>query len=206
VVSEQPRPGDKVRVTYEGVVTESGIAAFRLDLGNGAGYTHAISANDPHVEVVERADDPGRDLVGTIRGDRYVRLTVNHGCDWWDLQGEDRWISVKDVTGRVTGAVPGTPAAVKNSACDDYDPKGELGGVVYTVCLNCGFGEAAHGKPGAPPRMTERRTGQPEPVSREELASFCGELLDQSADEWAFAAALDDRYTITHKPGADGAE
>ena len=30
-------------------------------------------------------------------------------------------------------------------ACGRYEPRGELGGVVYTLCLNCGLGIAAHG-------------------------------------------------------------
>lgn len=52
-MSERPGIGDKVRVTYEGVVERSNGAEFTLGLGSGATYTHMFGSDD-NVEVVER--------------------------------------------------------------------------------------------------------------------------------------------------------
>lgn len=57
-----PKPGDKVRVTYEGVVSPVDGQAFRTDKGFERSLTDAVS-----VEVIEPADDPSKDPIGTVR-------------------------------------------------------------------------------------------------------------------------------------------
>jgi hypothetical protein len=124
-MSETPKVGDKIRVTFEGAYEETlGLAAVRRSDG------FKIYPGDwGKVEVIERADDPSRDPIGTVRrrpagtsaGTSYVktayptfpwvRLDSGHAGDngGWRLGGN----SDGDVIGwPIIGAVPGTPAAV----------------------------------------------------------------------------------------------
>lgn len=101
----QPQPGDKVRVTYETVVRNDGSYIGRSML-------NTPEALNDTVEVLERADDPSRDEVGTVAeldGDIWVKRAEN---SWWPIAQEFRHRSNNKMHGRVvTGAVPGTPAA-----------------------------------------------------------------------------------------------
>ena len=72
-----PQPGDKVRVTTvrEGVVKETGDLYFTMDMGEHLSHTYDRRDSRSTVEILERADDPSRDPIGTIRGDRFIKLT-----------------------------------------------------------------------------------------------------------------------------------
>ncbi len=66
---ETPQPRDRVRWqrtrAIEGVVEE--ITADGIVVRDGDGYKHLCQVDDVTVEVLERADDPSKDLPGAIR-------------------------------------------------------------------------------------------------------------------------------------------
>lgn len=104
--------GDKVRFSYEGVVTALGEREFTL--GNGLKFEYTAAPGYPQtIEILERADDPSRDLVGTVRANQFVKLSDHIGRNWWDLC-VGCWTSGGDDLADcpVTGAVPGSPASV----------------------------------------------------------------------------------------------
>lgn len=117
-VGPEPRKGDKVRLVIEGEVGST-YASAALGFKNGPvipGYV----VQSAKVEILERADDPSKDPVGTVR--RSVSLTYTKsehaGCNgnlpWVRLTGDGnvRTYSDGEVVGLpVIGAVPGTPAA-----------------------------------------------------------------------------------------------
>jgi hypothetical protein len=115
-MSEQPiRKGDKIRITTH-VVREAPVESLDdacVTVIEEDGCRHSYGWNGDHTfEILERADDPSRDLVGTVA--EFEDLV-------WVKTGERVWVEVGDpdhfradaaITGRtVTGAVPGTPAA-----------------------------------------------------------------------------------------------
>lgn len=191
--SEQPRPGDKVRVTS--IVSPNGSYA-------GLGAVSEPNMYSATVEILERADNPADDPVGTVATLKNVVWVKRSDFEWTPVQNGWKGIFVNaQMRGReVTGAVPGTPAAAaqrendvlvsrfralrepaearrddQGAACGKYDPKGELGGVIYTTCLNCGFGAAAHGKPG--PLVVQYGDREPRTVCP------CGHDCVYNADE-----------------------
>jgi hypothetical protein len=113
-VSEQPRPGDRVRITYE--------AEYRSDWEAVGKDGTVIYPADAVVEVVEPADDPSKDPEGTYRrsdsGVVVARLDEQDesGVEWVVVfrcgATDRRMYDHREVTGwPVIGAVPGTPAA-----------------------------------------------------------------------------------------------
>jgi hypothetical protein len=111
-VQPTPRKGDKVKLTPKrreivGEAIEITDQCIRLASGPDV---YVFEYFD--VEILERADDPSRDPVGTVA--EFEDLV-------WVKTGEWVWVEVGDpdhfrvdaaITGRtVTGAVPGTPAA-----------------------------------------------------------------------------------------------
>jgi hypothetical protein len=128
---ETPRKGDKVRVTYDAVVVDPDNGLVTLEVAEGW-FDAPPSAS---FEVLERADDPSRDEIGTTAttGNRpWVKVDINRWVNpSYELSDRsDGWMTGR----RVTGAVPGTPAAEaqrdraeSGEACDNYDPKGTKG-------------------------------------------------------------------------------
>ena len=115
----RPQPGDKVRVTYEGIACEAKDGWIKLDTGS----VHA-GLDSCTVEILERADDPSRDGIGTVAtldgvGVPFVKVRSNR----WEGVGGGLSRHNDDMRGRkVTGAVPGTPAAqARDDAIDDFD-------------------------------------------------------------------------------------
>jgi hypothetical protein len=112
-VSELPRPGDRVRITYEAEYRNGWEA-----VGKDGTVTYPA---DAVVEVVEPADDPSKSLVGEVR--KYhdgtpVALTADDG-DWpWSGFGQTfTGRGHKEMEGcPVIGAVPGTPAAEQDGS------------------------------------------------------------------------------------------
>lgn len=114
------RPGDRVRVTprwYETTVDETGYYSGKNTVSEG----HAT------VELIERADDPRKDPVGTVRrspGGTVVVRNADFDSASWEVfvDGDDnpelyKYLSHDDVTGwKIVGAVPLTPAAEKQAA------------------------------------------------------------------------------------------
>lgn len=114
----KPRPGDKVRATLptvDGVLVAADGQGVQLRLDDGS--IHHLPGADIH--VLERADDPSKDLPGAIRrdpnhGTRVIRLEPKdpefdkrYGFSItgtpWDCDEVDGW--------PVVDVVPGTPAA-----------------------------------------------------------------------------------------------
>lgn len=58
----KPEPGDKVRVIYEGVYTRYGTVLHPSRLALGFDIPSGST-----VEVIEPADDPSKDPIGTVR-------------------------------------------------------------------------------------------------------------------------------------------
>jgi hypothetical protein len=107
-----PKPGDKVRVTYEAVWDQDrGTHYWLRDLTDG---TTASVPNTATVEVIRPADDPSKDPVGTVRtwhDGPYVRSDLDPRYPWIPLH-RDGGNHHRDMIGReIIGAVPGTPAA-----------------------------------------------------------------------------------------------
>jgi hypothetical protein len=114
-MSEQPiRKGDKVKLTAKPRVivgeleelTSDGFLRLDGDVG------HIRDPRNWDVEILERADDPGRDPVGTV-AEFDDLVWVKTGERVWTVVGDPDHFRVDTaITGRtVTGAVPGTPAA-----------------------------------------------------------------------------------------------
>lgn len=100
-------PKDRVRVTFE---SDYGDVALAM-------WHNRPLMQFATVEVLERADDPFKDPVGTVResdGRPYAKKAADH----WVLIGEDRDYGdrcydrqMANVHAQVIGSVPGTPAA-----------------------------------------------------------------------------------------------
>lgn len=75
-------PGDRVRVTFEGIYEESGVfndGDHRIrDLGDAFGKTSRIPPYGT-VELIERADDPRKDPVGTVRKSPGGTVVIQNG-------------------------------------------------------------------------------------------------------------------------------
>lgn len=117
-MSDTPKVGDEIELRYRGRVhrlRSDGYVQFR---NNGPWYgTSKRLEPVASVEILERADDPAKDPVGTVRentggfGGVYVKTAVQHG--------EVPWIHVErgfrtghpETVGKIVGTVPGTPAA-----------------------------------------------------------------------------------------------
>lgn len=117
-MSEQPRPGDRVRVTFEGRWT-----GHSDEIEQDNGRVIAVDTDIETVEIVEPADDPSADPIGAVRrgvAPMEVWIKVNH--DRWAYAGTtsstaqygDEYIRQTDYRSDVIGAVPGTPAAEAN--------------------------------------------------------------------------------------------
>lgn len=128
---DEPRVGDKVQVSFETTVASGAPNPYVVwvNVEDGReGPGRIVCVPTYAVEVLERADDPSRNEVGTIR-----RLPAQQqaGADSaplgpiavkWDANDQHPWVwmrwdgaqllSDETVTGwPVIGAVPGTPAA-----------------------------------------------------------------------------------------------
>jgi hypothetical protein len=125
-MSETPKVGDKVRLTLDGSVCRSDGGDVQVRLNDLWG-TYTVPLGSPEMEILERADDPASDPIGTVRrsgdglyaGESYVKtaypeypwVSLSRGHedgDSWRLSGNgDRYV----VGWPIIGAVPGTPAA-----------------------------------------------------------------------------------------------
>jgi hypothetical protein len=105
-MSETPKLGDKVRITYEGTAVNPGFGGIHLP------GTLDLQGVRTEVEILERADDPSKDLVGTVREYEpyrlvYVKVSVNQ----WVRVGNPSNLSDSSMEfTRSIGVVPGSPA------------------------------------------------------------------------------------------------
>jgi len=107
-------PGDRVRLTA--LPPASGSIESTVD-ANGqfvgwAAWNHAQA----DVEVIEPADDPSKDLVGTVRRGfthTYTKIRPDHWVSFRDSNAKPLQHFDDDMKGasETIGAVPGTPAA-----------------------------------------------------------------------------------------------
>jgi hypothetical protein len=115
------KPGDRVQVAYEGVV--AGVNADGSIDYLGAGHHLPKGAT---VELIERADDPSKDPVGTVRrdpreGNTYIRSDYNDLYPWISF-GPMTGVQHHRVVGwEVIGAVPGTPAAEAQKSRNHFE-------------------------------------------------------------------------------------
>lgn len=125
------KQGDRVRVTFEAEYVRPSInheveGHVLNTYEDGCHITVPFTAD---IELIERADDPSKDPVGTVRkgsGSIAIRTDVEARTTmpWLILGNPSDWFRNEQVTGwKVIGAVPGTPAAAKLTA---DDPKREL--------------------------------------------------------------------------------
>jgi hypothetical protein len=103
-----PRKGDRVRVTYEAEWAAPTQVGRYTRRENG----YLTVPEDATVEVIEPADDPSKDLVGTVRdwrGHVYIRSDRDE-WPWVPLAGRggNSHDCMRDST--VIGFVPGSPA------------------------------------------------------------------------------------------------
>jgi hypothetical protein len=88
--------GDKLRLTYEGIVQDEDLARvslFQVDRD----FTLYLSLKyAKSIEVLSHGD-PNQDIIGTVRGGRYVKLTSTNG--WWDFRSQE-WADLDDVKKR----------------------------------------------------------------------------------------------------------
>lgn len=117
-----PRKGDRVRWTrmrpqvIEGILEDVDGDAYAIR--DGELRLHACQTEDVTVEVLERADDPSSDEVGTVRKDpeygevvAKVSLSREEGRPWHSFDGGSTVTDQRVKEWPVIGAVPGTPAA-----------------------------------------------------------------------------------------------
>lgn len=124
-MSEAPRRGDKVRISFEMVWGRDGYE-FRRDVhdaGHGIVYggkpTYSVETYaEPVFEVLERADDPARDPIGTVREELDRSATYVRTAQGWMTVHDPRHTGIEmfaydDLMSRapIIGVVPGTPAA-----------------------------------------------------------------------------------------------
>lgn len=138
---QKPRKGDKVRVTYEAIWDQDRGSHYWLR-DQADGTTAAVPASAT-VELIELADDPSKDPIGTVRHERH---DDDSGHSIWlctqDRHGRRGWFCVystavgnqggrmddDEVAGLpVVDALLGTPAAEPESAersagCQNYWP------------------------------------------------------------------------------------
>lgn len=114
-----PRKGDRVRVVVEGDYVEynpaTGEHAVNAGMPSWVGFPAGLF--EASVEVLERADDPGQDPIGTVRkgpkSSPVVRSRVmsDDTYPWKSVMYTINYSHDEVVGWPVIGAVPGTPAA-----------------------------------------------------------------------------------------------
>lgn len=134
---DKPRPGDKVRATLptvDGVLVVADGEGVQLRLDDGS--IHHLPGAD--IQVLERVDDPAKNLIGTLRREEHDGELV-HCQAIATRNGEaTRWVvthsSVPAMVGEVfdhdfvaefpvVGSCPGTPAAeVEKQPAGDRPP------------------------------------------------------------------------------------
>lgn len=119
-MSKTPEVGDRVRLSYEGVY--GGDFGPYPSVTLPSGRRVAQLDGEGLVEILERANSPRRDPVGTVRSfgeDAIVVWVKTDGGCWWRTPGQGSTKPKPDagmIGSEVIGAVPGTPAAVAEAA------------------------------------------------------------------------------------------
>lgn len=116
-MSETPRRGDRVRVTYEGTVCDPTHLGTNLQLLTDGMWP--IVPKSARVEILERADDPARDPIGTVREELDRSATYVRTAQGWMTVHDPRHTGIGGVfayddsvsRAPIIGVVPGTPAA-----------------------------------------------------------------------------------------------
>jgi hypothetical protein len=136
-VNETPRKGDLARFTYVARVEGMGDHPKFVKWAKSGDMVIAVPA-DATIEILERADDPSKDPIGTRRemaeddesradssplGPYAVRWTDTGGHPWvWFRWDGPQLLADDTVTGwRKVDPMPGTPAAEAEQADTDRD-------------------------------------------------------------------------------------
>lgn len=144
-MSETPRTGDRVRVTYDAMYAGERYGFRRVEVLDGDGDECEITAPlSATVEVLERADDPSKNEIGTVRREQHADDKTGESYSVWqhtqyqlsETATRSHWLCTHSthhgnlgealthdqVRGMpVIGAAPGTPAAEardKANACE----------------------------------------------------------------------------------------
>lgn len=153
-----PKPGDKVRVMYEGTWgPDHGVIADGITDGGALTWPHTFGGR---VEVIQPVDDPSKDSVGTVRKDSegllFVRAVGHDDSDPWlcissPLAGS--WFSHMEIAGcEKLAPVEGTPAAEPQKVAHAFEPS-HSGMVCGRMVIRDGYGDScglpadAHGSP-----------------------------------------------------------
>lgn len=114
-----PQRGDRIRVVFEGVLADPNYHrdfvenVYRLTDGR------MFSRHDCAIEILERADDPARDLVGTVRQDSAGHVYVKEGPEVlpWSRLSDGTKVANQGMIGMgISGVVPGSLAAAARDA------------------------------------------------------------------------------------------
>lgn len=104
-----PERGDRVRLVpkqqapIEGILQS--LSHQEIEIRDGCLH-HSLDPSAYDIVILERVEDP----IGTVRGDRYVKLRqVTEYFNWWDLKLGD-WVATADGQ-PFTGTIPGSVAA-----------------------------------------------------------------------------------------------
>jgi hypothetical protein len=109
--------GDKIRVTFEATYAGRSrrpgnlfLVDFECEEGYSLKYTVPSSAT---VEVIEPADDPSKDPIGTVRENTGALggVYVKNSEGWRHLELGFEPVPGSDTLGPLVGVVPGSPAA-----------------------------------------------------------------------------------------------
>ncbi len=126
--SETPKVSDRVRFTIDAEYIRPSVNDKVSDhlvlAGAGDEYTLPYEAA---IEILERADDPARDPVGTVRENKgsykgvYVKTAEYEGREWFHVV-EGFFTCAPYTIGGIVGAVPGTPADKAAEVEPEYEP------------------------------------------------------------------------------------
>lgn len=190
-----PRKGDRVKVTFEAVYDHPDFDWDIYDVGSGC--TTSVLRKGATVEVIERADDPRKDVIHTSRrrpglvdATRDDSVAVKFAPDCWITSGDGATYFVlpdEAVIGwPVFGVVPGSPAAEAEQAAAHP----------CTLAADCpakGHNFECHSLDDTP--FDEQRKALPCPVTPRLYSAADDEPpLDVSVLEWLHPAAGQIRY------------
>jgi hypothetical protein len=151
---DKPRKGDRVRVTFDAdFVNGDDSRHMVVDIADGMGPVHIGIPAWASVEVLERADDPSRDLPGTQRREEhdggFVLYVKGADCGTaWVVASSS---ALTELGKRYTdefvaefpraGALPGTPAAEaeKHAPRLSQTPGPRCNAIEGATGINCGL-------------------------------------------------------------------
>ena len=177
----KPRPKDRVQVSFHADWVGEQDGQRIVDIADGMGPIHVQIPAWASVEVLERADGPATDLIGTVRGMGEKRQP-------WAKRNENEWVCITHdettddremETCPVIGVVPSTPAWERQQAGEPFS---------VTLVLPCGHDSSEHG-----PSCPDPADGM---AARERRGEDVQTLHDDGSDEYARAVSDANRQML----------